>query len=139
MVNASTDIRVLVIDDEQVVLDSISEKLQTRVDYRFVVHTYKTTARLINEISFVQPDVILLDNWIGSQDEGVTKALPTIMGTFPDQKVIIITSKRGNDTDQIMEARTWGAYSFIDKQGMWQDDLLIRKIVEACGHQWRSI
>lgn len=139
VVEHSNSIRVLVVDDDQTVLDAINQKLKTRSDYRFDVHTQKSTDHLIEIITKVRPDVILLDNWIGGADEGLKKALPTIMGALPEQKVIVITSRRGGDTDQIMESRAWGAYTFIDKQGMWQGDLLVRRIVEAAGHKWLGV
>ncbi len=138
MVDSDGTIKVLVIDDEQVVLDSITQKLMTRVDYRFSIQTTKSTDHLIETISSTKPDVILLDNWIGTINEGLQSALPTIRGAFPSQKVIIITSRRGGDTEQILEGRGWGAFAFIDKDGMWNDDLLVRRIVEAVGLKWQS-
>jgi response regulator of citrate/malate metabolism len=138
MSNANKTISVLIVDDEQTVLDAIKTKLDISRDFHFSVHISKTVEHIIETISRLKPDVIVLDNWIGDKDEGIKKALPTIMAAFPDQKVIVLTSKRGGDTDQIMEARAWGAHTFIDKAGMWQEDLLIRRIVEASGHTWRS-
>jgi DNA-binding NtrC family response regulator len=123
-------IRVLIVDDEAPIVNSLRNMLILDRENEFVVNHESAPERVIAAVKSFQPHVVILDNFFAQKEMGIDDLLPRIAGQFPDVKVIIITAHRGADTDPIVRALGWSAAAFLDKQGI-APELLRRKVLEA--------
>ena len=99
---------VLVVDDEQVVLDSVSDILE---DEGFRIIQAISGKSCLDEMSRSLPDIVLLDIWMPEMD-GLA-VLEKIKDSWPDIPVIIM-SGHGN-VETAVKATRLGAYDFIEK------------------------
>ncbi|NBX91662.1 MAG: sigma-54-dependent Fis family transcriptional regulator [Proteobacteria bacterium] len=100
--------KVLLIDDEQNILDSLRGVLE---DEKFIVDTARNGAQGIQKLRKFQPDVVLLDIWMPG-DDGLG-VLEKIKKAFPKQ-VVIMMSGHGT-VETAVKAIKLGAFDFIEK------------------------
>lgn len=130
-------IRVLIVDDEAPIVNSLRNMLILDLENEFVISHESTPERVISAIKTFQPQVVLLDNFFAQKEMGIDDLLPRIAGQFPNVKVIMITAHRGADTEQIVRALGWSAAAFLDKQGI-TPEVLRRKVLEAYSEYLRE-
>ena len=103
--------KVLIIDDEKDICYLISEILQ---DEKFITESVYNSSEAIKKLETFNPDLIILDVWLGPNSEldGI-ELLIKIMTINPLIPVIVIT---GHGTvDMAVSAIKNGAYDFIEK------------------------
>jgi two-component system nitrogen regulation response regulator NtrX len=100
--------KVLLIDDEQNILDSLEGVLE---DERFAVETAKSGTQGLQKLRQFQPDVVLLDIWMPGDDGLVV--LEKIKKAHPDQ-VVIMMSGHGT-VETAVKAIKLGAFDFLEK------------------------
>jgi DNA-binding NtrC family response regulator len=99
--------RLLVVDDEPDIVDTLTEHFGTLYD----VDTALDGTRAIKRVRKKRPDLILLDiRMPGLSGVDVLKAVKQIDPTLP---VIVITANA--DVDVAAEAITQGAFSYVPK------------------------
>ncbi|MGA6924874.1 MAG: sigma 54-interacting transcriptional regulator [Desulfosarcina sp.] len=100
--------RILVIDDEEIVRDSISTFL---ADSGFVVHQAKDGREGIDQLREIDPDVVLLDLRMPRMDG--LEVLEAIAGRL-DQVPVIVVTGAGVLQDAVTALRL-GAFDFVTK------------------------
>ncbi|MGO9611859.1 MAG: response regulator [Dissulfurispiraceae bacterium] len=116
------DIKVLLVDDEQAFVDTLSQRLQMR-DLK--VHKVYDGEQALSFVKGEEPDVMVLDlKMPGMQGMEVLKE---IRKKYPNMQVIILTG-HGTDKDE-QEARRLGGFDFLKKPA--DIDTLVGRIKEA--------
>jgi len=116
------DIKVLLVDDEQAFVDTLSQRLQMR-DLK--VHKVYDGEQALSFVKGEEPDVMVLDlKMPGMQGMEVLKE---IRKKYPKMQVIILTG-HGTDKDE-QEARRLGGFDFLKKPA--DIDTLVGRIKEA--------
>ncbi len=100
--------RILVVDDEAVILKTLSDVLQ---DEGFEVFTAASGEEALRLFADVSPDVTLLDVWLSGMD-GI-EVLKKIREQVPDGPVIMMSGHGTIET--AVQATKHGAYDFIEK------------------------
>ncbi len=100
--------RILVVDDETVILKTLSDVLQ---DEGFEVVTAESGEEALRVFPDVAPDVTLLDVWLSGMD-GI-EVLKKIREQVPDGAVIMMSGHGSIET--AVQATKHGAYDFIEK------------------------
>lgn len=103
-------IRILLVDDHDIVRKGISVFLQTCDDF-VLVGEAANGVEAIEQCKLTQPDVILMDLVMPVQD-GIT-TIQQLSRSFPEVKVIALTSY--SDDQQVQEALQAGAIGFLHK------------------------
>ncbi len=101
--------RILIIDDEKIVANSIKRVLEQPDREIYTATTYQEAKKLLDQISI---DLILLDYKLG-QTNGLA-VLDELAELYPDILVIMITAY-GN-IEIAVKAMKYGAYDFIQKK-----------------------
>ncbi|WP_077623121.1 response regulator [Sediminibacillus massiliensis] len=103
-------IRVVVVDDHEVVRKGVIAYLKTEPDLEIVgeASSGSTGAQIVKEL---KPDIVLMD-LIMENGTGI-EATKEIMASCPECKVIILTSYY--DNEQVFPALEAGAYSYMLK------------------------
>ena len=105
-----TKLRVLLADDHQGFIAAIG-RLLAEHDYD-VVGSVEDGARLLEEATRLQPDVIVLD--LSMPHMNGVDACRELTRLIPQTKIIVLTAESDADVGQIVLAA--GASAFVDKQ-----------------------
>ena len=87
-VSESHPIRVVLVDDHEMVAESFRRVLASQLDIE-VIATVGTVASALDAVTALVPDVVLMD-YLLPDGNGVTAARD-ILARFPDMKVILLT------------------------------------------------
>ncbi|MEE8348226.1 MAG: sigma-54 dependent transcriptional regulator [Acidobacteriota bacterium] len=122
--NAATQIKVLVVDDEDLFRRSLRKELN-RMGYS--VRTAETAEKGLKELHSCPPDVVLLD--VHLPDQNGLQVLGIIKEQHPTVEVIMLTAF--GSIDSAVEAMRSGAYNYLTKPSKLDEiDLLIQKAFE---------
>ena len=111
----STRVRVLVVDDSAVTLQTISNFLRRQVAVE-VVGTAQDGAQAVDLAQKLQPDLVLMDVQMPGMNG--LEATAEILRQFPQIRVVMVTV---NDTPELRQAaEDTGAYQFIPKPQLWR-------------------
>lgn len=117
------DIRVLLVDDEEVFVDTLAQRLRMR---GLVVDVVYSGSQALDFIKGNDPDVIVLDLKMPGL-YGIEVLRQIKQSKKKDIQVIILTG-HGTEKDE-QEARELGGFDFLKKPA--DIDLLVAKIKEA--------
>lgn len=101
---------ILIVDDEPDIRNLVAEIL---TDEGFVSRTAATGEKAIEEISLRQPNLLILDVWLGDPKYDGLKILEMIKKTNPDLPIVMISGHGTVET--AVKAIKLGAYDFIEK------------------------
>jgi two-component system chemotaxis response regulator CheB len=110
--DAASQIRVAVADDSAVIRGMVSRWLELDPEIK-VVATYANGAIAVRQIADTQPDVLILDIEMPEMD-GMT-ALPLLLKTMPDLKVIMSSTLTRRNAEVSLRALSIGAVDYIAK------------------------
>ncbi len=117
-----TDVKVLIVDDEEDFSDILAERMEAR---GFQVSTVNSGAAAIEQVKQRSYDAIILDLAMPEMD-GI-ETLKRLLVVNPDLQVILLT---GHATiDKGVEAVKLGAADFLEKPA--DLDSLVRKVKDA--------
>ncbi len=102
------DIRILLVDDEEDFVRTLSERLNLR---DLASETAFNGQQALNFVDSKAPDVMILDLKMPGIDG--MEVLRRVKNNFPDIQVIILTG-HGNDLDEA-EARRLGVFDYLKK------------------------
>lgn len=111
-------IRVLAVDDHPLFLEGIASIISAHSDIRLVAEA-ATGREAIEQFRIQQPDVTLMD--LQMEEMNGIDAMIAIRGEFPDARVIVLTTYRGDA--QILRALKAGARGYLLK-GLLRKELL---------------
>lgn len=112
----SSAIRVLVVDDAPVTLQTITSFLQRQSSVQ-VVGTAEDGKQAVEAARALKPDLILMDVQMPVMNG--LQATTEILRECPSIRVVMVTV---NDTPELREAaREAGAYQFIPKPQLWRN------------------
>lgn len=117
-------IKVLLVDDEKLVVDGLKIILETYEDIT-VIGTANNGEEALNECRKSSPDVVLMDIRMPKSDGVMGTKL--IKKEFGDTKILILTTF--NDVQYIHEALKYGASGYILKDSDYD---LIYEGIKAC-------
>lgn len=120
-----TQIRILVVDDHQIVRQGIRSLLSNYPDFDIVGEAADGAAAL-GQVQHLAPDVTLLD--IRLPGESGLEVLRRIRQVQPEAKVLMLTSF--DDEEYVLEALRAGAQGFVLKNV--SDEMLVRAIHAVC-------
>jgi DNA-binding NarL/FixJ family response regulator len=120
-----TQIRILVVDDHQIVRQGIRSLLSNYPDFDIVGEAADGAAAL-GQVQQLAPDVTLLD--IRMPGESGLEVLRRIRQVQPEAKVLMLTSF--DDEEYVLEALRAGAQGFVLKNV--SDEMLVRAIHAVC-------
>lgn len=103
--------RILLVDDHEVVRRGLKALLETEVDLT-VVGEAGTVAEALRRTGFDSPDVVVLD--VRLPDGSGIEACREILSSFPDVKVLMLTSYA--DEEALMSAILAGASGYLLKR-----------------------
>jgi DNA-binding NarL/FixJ family response regulator len=126
--NAAGDIRVLVVDDQEMVRTALSELLSDEADLT-VVGECEDGSQVVEAASRLRPDVVLMDLSMPVMD-GVA-ATEALRAAHPGPRVVVLTAD-GAAAQARVEAA--GAHAFVPKRAR-ADALLgcLRAVRCGCG------
>lgn len=124
----SHPIRLLIVDDHEVVRIGL-HTLLSRYKEIEVVGEANSVGSALAEAERLRPNVVLLD--VRLPDGSGFEAGKQIQGSFPDTRVLILTSYADDDT--VLECITAGADGFLLKE--IGADLLVQAIVKVAAGQ----
>lgn len=101
---------ILIVDDEPDIRNLVADIL---VDEEFTCRTAATGEKAIEEISLRQPNLLILDVWLGDPKYDGLKILEMIKKTNPDLPIVMISGHGTVET--AVNAIKLGAYDFIEK------------------------
>ncbi len=104
-------IRVLLVDDHRVLLDSLASAIAAQDDLE-VVGTAGTVADALASAQRTAPDVVLLDLRLDADD--TVAAIPKLAGTRSSPKVVVLSASR--DRRHAARAIEAGAAGYLTKQ-----------------------
>jgi two-component system chemotaxis response regulator CheB len=111
----STHVRVLVVDDSAVTLQTVSNFLRRQAAVE-VVGTAQDGAEAVELAKKLQPDLVLMDVQMPGMNG--LEATAEILRQQPGIRVVMITV---NDTPELRQAaKETGAYQFIPKPQLWR-------------------
>ncbi len=119
--------RILVVDDEQLLLQGLEKALRTDATE---VATAETGGQGLQEVASVPCDLCFLDVFL--PDMNGTEVLKRIAAISPQTKVVVMTA--GIVTDSMKELIEQNAYLFIPKPfDLLQVRMLARRAIEETG------
>jgi two-component system nitrogen regulation response regulator NtrX len=101
---------ILIVDDEPDIRNLVAEIL---TDEGFLSRTAATGEKALEEISIRQPNLLILDVWLGDPKYDGLKILELIKKTNPDLPIVMISGHGTVET--AVNAIKLGAYDFIEK------------------------
>lgn len=101
---------ILIVDDEPDIRNLVAEILS---DEGFTTRVASTGEKALEEISIRQPNLLILDVWLGDPKYDGLKILEHIKKTNPDLPIIMISGHGTVET--AVNAIKLGAYDFIEK------------------------
>jgi two-component system nitrogen regulation response regulator NtrX len=101
---------ILIVDDEPDIRNLVSDIL---IDEGFISRTAATGEKALEEISIRQPNLLILDVWLGDPKYDGLKILELIKKTNPDLPIVMISGHGTVET--AVNAIKLGAYDFIEK------------------------
>lgn len=116
-----TQIRILVVDDHQIVRQGIRSLLSNHHDFEIVGEAADSSMAL-NQLQQLTPDVTLLD--IRLPGESGLEVLRRIRRVQPEAKVLMLTSF--DDEEYVLDALREGAQGFVLKSV--SDEMLVKAI-----------
>lgn len=123
-------IRIMIVDDHKLMIDSIAKCLDEIDDFEVV---QSTTESEISDIccELCNPDVILMDICTGNRQSGIDAA-SKIKETFSNIKIIMMTGF--SEIGFVKKSKEIGADGFIYKSAPFSDiEIMIRKVMS--GHK----
>ncbi|GIK40169.1 MAG: DNA-binding response regulator [Chloroflexota bacterium] len=120
-----TQIRILVVDDHQIVRQGIRSLLSNYPEFDIVGEAADGTAAL-KQVKRLAPDVTLLD--IRLPGESGLEVLRQIRQVQPEARVLMLTSF--DDEEYVLNALRAGAQGFVLKSV--SDDMLVQAIRSVC-------
>jgi len=117
------DIKILLVDDEEDFVNTLSERLSMRDLQSQAVFSGEEAMRCVGDAI---PDIIVLD--LKMPGINGMEVLRRVKQHFPEIQVIILTG-HGNDLDET-EARQLGAFDYLRKPV--DIELLVERIRAAC-------
>src|SRR3954465_10129782 len=103
-------IKVLIADDHALFRTGVKASLSHYQDIEFIGEA-ENGLQLLNQVKFLQPDVILLDIQMPVMD-GIA-ALPELKKVLPNARIIMLTMN--DDTTMISKLMEIGANSYLTK------------------------
>lgn len=110
-------IRILLVEDEAILLDSLATVLGAQPDFE-VVGKLTKAADALEAINALNPDVVLMDVCTEHGSSGID-ATRNIMRELPETRIVLMTSV--TDLSFVDDARAAGARSFIYKNIKTED------------------
>jgi two-component system nitrogen regulation response regulator NtrX len=101
---------ILIVDDEPDIRNLVADIL---TDEGFISRTAATGEKALEEISLRQPNLLILDVWLGDPKYDGLKILELIKKTNPDLPIVMISGHGTVET--AVNAIKLGAYDFIEK------------------------
>ena len=101
---------ILIVDDEPDIRNLVADIL---TDEGFISRTAATGEKALEEISLRQPNLLILDVWLGDPKYDGLKILELIKKTNPDLPIVMISGHGTVET--AVKAIKMGAYDFIEK------------------------
>jgi two-component system, NarL family, invasion response regulator UvrY len=124
---SKTMIRVLVVDDHQIVRQGLKQVLGEEPDMR-VVREASNTAELLDMMSECVWDVVVLD--IGLPDRNGLDALKEIKAMCPEMPVLIMSMH--SEGQYVLKALQEGASGYVAKEGAAEEVVeAIRQVVHG--------
>lgn len=106
-------IRILIVDDHEVVRLGLRSALDTADDFQIVAEA-ATAAEAVSEARSARPDVVLMDVRLGPGDDaGGINACRTIRDELPEVAVLMFSSFSGRDA--VLASIMAGASSYLTK------------------------
>ncbi|MCI0417704.1 MAG: response regulator [Acidobacteria bacterium] len=121
-----SDITILLVDDEEMVLTSIRSFLAIETDYQ--VHTFTSPVKALHELEHIDIDLVISDYLMPDMD-GIT-FLGKVKERFPQVPRILLTGYADKE-NAIKAINDVGLYQYIEKP--WNNDdlkLIIRNGLE---------
>lgn len=115
---------ILIVDDEPDIRNLVAEILN---DEGFTSRTASTGEKALEEISLRQPNLLILDVWLGDPKYDGLKILELIKRTNPDLPIVMISGHGTVET--AVNAIKLGAYDFIEKP--FKTDRLLLVVARA--------
>lgn len=103
-------IRILLVDDQHIIRQGLKSMLESNADMK-VVGEAENGQRAIDQISTLQPDIVLMDIRMPIMD-GVA-ATGAIVQQYPDAKVLVLTTF--DDDEYVSQAMRLGAKGYLLK------------------------
>jgi DNA-binding NarL/FixJ family response regulator len=126
MSTASTQIRILAVDDHALVRDGIAGLVGVQSDMAMIGEA-SNGREAIQQFRLLQPDVTLMD--LQMPEMNGIEALIAIRNEFPDAKVIVLTTYVGDV--QILRALKAGAQAYLLKNTLHRELLDTIRAVHA--------
>ncbi|HEX8175513.1 MAG TPA: response regulator transcription factor [Pyrinomonadaceae bacterium] len=124
-------IRILLVDDHQIIRDGLTDLIRTRADMK-VIGDASNGEAAIALARREQPDVIVLDLDLGP--ESGLSLLPELLGVVPSSSIIILTGVR--ETEKRDEAMKLGAKGMVLKEKGATELLCAIEKVHRTGEYW---
>ena len=110
MSDASARIRILAVDDHALVREGIAVLVETQPDMTLVCEA-STGREAIQQFRTYRPDITLMD--LQMPEMNGLDAIVAIRGEFPDAKIVVLTTYKGDV--QIVRALKAGAHAYLLK------------------------
>ena len=123
-------IRVMLVDDHEIMRDGLREVLQRAGDYE-VVGQAEDGAAAVRVAQSLRPDVIIMDVMMPIKN-GID-ACREITEALPDTKVLMLTA--ASEEDAVMEAVAAGATGYLQKYS--GKEKLLRTVREVADGEYR--
>jgi DNA-binding NarL/FixJ family response regulator len=117
-------IRVLVVDDHEVVRKGISALLSEKCDFELAGEAATSRAALLMTQQ-LQPDIVLLDIFLG-ESNGLDIA-QQLMRASPDTRIVAFTGSK--DDEQLLRAMRLGVHGYVQKAQPLEELLAVLRAV----------
>jgi DNA-binding NarL/FixJ family response regulator len=122
----ASEIRILVVDDHPVVREGVDALVRRKTDMRIVAQA--TNGReAIEQFRAHRPDVTLMD--LQMPEMSGLDALMALRGEFPDARIIVLTTYKGDA--QVLRAIKAGASAYLLKNALHKELLDTIRAVHA--------
>jgi DNA-binding NarL/FixJ family response regulator len=122
----TAQIRVLVVDDHDVVRQGIAVLVGTQPDMTLVAEA-SNGREAVQQFRMHRPDITLMD--LQMPEMNGLDAIITIRGEFPDAKIIVLTTYKGDV--QIVRALKAGAQGYLLKNTFHKEPIETMRAVHA--------
>ncbi|HBX50866.1 MAG: hypothetical protein A2275_01110 [Bacteroidetes bacterium RIFOXYA12_FULL_35_11] len=109
-------IRVMLVDDHEIVRDGITALIQGTSDIQVVAEASDST-NLFNKLKTVKPDILILD--IALPDTSGIEITKMVTSNYPEIKIIIFSGTHNDD--DVFETLNSGAKGFVTKDSIRED------------------